>query len=55
MFYKLHILNFSGRLISGINKMKQILSNRVTNPENNVDWSSHMNEIVTTATGINYS
>lgn len=35
--------------------MKQILSNRVTNPENNVDWSSHMNEIVTTATGINYS
>lgn len=48
----IYFLNISGRLISGINQMKQIVSNRVSNPENNVDWSSHMNNIVSTATGI---
>lgn len=47
------IFNFPGRLLSGITQMKQILSNRVSNPENNVDWSSHLNNIVSTATGIN--
>ncbi|CAH2084793.1 unnamed protein product [Euphydryas editha] len=40
------------RLLSGINQMKQIISNRVTNPENNVDWTSHINNLVTTATEV---
>ncbi|KAL4716126.1 hypothetical protein ACJJTC_013903 [Scirpophaga incertulas] len=38
------------RLLNGINQMKQILSNRITNPQNNVDWSSHINGIVNAAT-----
>ncbi|XP_047531059.1 protein CREBRF homolog [Vanessa atalanta] len=40
------------RLLSGINQMKQIVCNRVTNPENNVDWSSHINGLVATATEV---
>lgn len=41
----------SERLLNGINQMKQIISNRVTNPQNNVDWSSHITDIVNAATG----
>lgn len=32
--------------------MKQILNSRINNPENNVDWSSHIANIVSTATGM---
>ncbi|CAH4034068.1 protein CREBRF homolog [Pieris brassicae] len=40
------------RLINGIHQMKQVIGNRVTNPENNVEWSSHLNNIVTKATEV---
>ncbi|XP_045449820.1 protein CREBRF homolog [Melitaea cinxia] len=40
------------RLINGINQMKEIVSNRVTNPGNNVDWTSHINGLVATATEV---
>ncbi|CAG5028081.1 unnamed protein product [Parnassius apollo] len=40
------------RLLNGITQMKQILNNRVTNPENNVDWSSHIKNIINTATEV---
>ncbi|XP_041979864.1 protein CREBRF homolog [Aricia agestis] len=40
------------RLINGINQMKQVLSNRVTNPDASVDWSSHVTGIVSTATEV---
>ncbi|XP_038213866.1 protein CREBRF homolog [Zerene cesonia] len=40
------------RLINGIHQMKQIIGNRVTNPDNNVEWTSHLNNIVSTATEV---
>lgn len=32
--------------------MKQVLRSRITNPQNNVDWTTHITGIVNTATGI---
>ncbi|XP_013193539.1 uncharacterized protein LOC106137277 [Amyelois transitella] len=40
------------RLLNGIHQMKQLLGNRVTNPQNNVDWSAHLQSIVNTATEV---
>ncbi|XP_075975103.1 repressed by TOR isoform X1 [Anticarsia gemmatalis] len=42
------------RLLTGIHQIKQILSSRMTNSQNNVDWNAHIKNIVNTATG-NYS
>lgn len=44
-------LSISERLLSGIKQMKHILGTRVTNPQNNADWSSKLTDIVNTATG----
>lgn len=41
----------TGRLMNGIAQMKQIVSSRVTNSQNNVDWNAHITNIVNTATG----
>ncbi|PZC84138.1 hypothetical protein B5X24_HaOG205860 [Helicoverpa armigera] len=40
------------RLMNGIAQMKQVVSSRVTNSQNNVDWNSHVTSIVNTATEI---
>ncbi|KAG7299016.1 hypothetical protein JYU34_017491 [Plutella xylostella] len=40
------------RLLHGISQMKQVIQSRVTNPQNNVDWTSHLNTIVNTATEV---
>ncbi|XP_026734065.1 CREB3 regulatory factor-like [Trichoplusia ni] len=40
------------RLLNGIAQMKQVLSSRVTNSQNNVDWNAHVTNIVNTATEI---
>ncbi|XP_014362006.2 protein CREBRF homolog [Papilio machaon] len=40
------------RLMNGISQMKQILNSRINNPENNIDWSSHIANIVSTATEV---
>ncbi|KAL0830625.1 hypothetical protein ABMA28_002767 [Loxostege sticticalis] len=40
------------RLLNGITQMKQIISNRVTNPQENIDWSSHITSVVNTATEV---
>ncbi|CAK1555118.1 unnamed protein product [Leptosia nina] len=40
------------RLINGIHQMKQVIGSRVTNPETKVEWSSHLNGIVNTATEV---
>ncbi|XP_059057282.1 uncharacterized protein LOC131850906 [Achroia grisella] len=41
------------RLLNGISQMKQVLSNRVTNQnQNKVDWNNHIKGIVTNATEV---
>ncbi|XP_030035448.2 uncharacterized protein LOC115451302 [Manduca sexta] len=41
------------RLLHGIKQMKHIISNRMTNSQNDVDWNSHINNVVKTATEVN--
>lgn len=40
------------RLLNGISQMKQVLVNRMTSGQNNVDWSSHITNIVNVATEV---
>lgn len=43
---------FIERLMTGIAQMKQVISTKVTNPQNNADWTAHVTEVINNATGM---
>lgn len=40
------------RLLDGIAKMKQVINNRMTDTQNDLDWNSHLKDIVNNATEV---